>query len=90
MYSFRYDRGMSKQQPVLLIQPPLFLKEQPVERVEFGGFKCSHCHGNGWFWGMDEYGERIKRECPVCKGSKRLKAVVTVSWKADNENNNQL
>ena len=57
---------MSKQQPVLLIQPPLFPKEQPVERVEFGGFKCSYCHGNGWFWGMDDYGERIKRECPVC------------------------
>ena len=67
--SFRYDGSMSKQQPVLLIQPPLFLKEQPVERVEFGGFKCSHCHGNGWFWGMDDYGERIKLECPVCNSA---------------------
>lgn len=80
---------MSKQQPVLLIQPPLFPKEQPVERVEFGGFKCSYCHGNGWFWGMYD-GDRIKRVCPVCKGRKRLKAVVTISWTADNGNNNQL
>lgn len=46
---------MSKQQHALLIQPPLFPKECPVERVEFGGFPCSYCHGNGWFWGVDEY-----------------------------------
>lgn len=44
---------MSKQQHALLIQPPLFPKECPVERVEFGGFPCSYCHGNGWFWGVE-------------------------------------
>lgn len=70
---------MSKQQHALLIQPPLFPKECPVERVEFGGFPCSYCHGNGWFWGVDDYGERIKQDCPVCKGNKRLKAVVTIA-----------
>lgn len=90
LYSFRHDGSMSKQQPVLFIQPPFFSKEQPVEQLVFNGFKCSYCQGNGWFWGLDDFGERIKRECPVCKGSKRLKAVVTVSWKADNESNNQL
>ena len=71
------------------IQPPLFPKECPVERVEFGGFPCSYCHGNGWFWGVDDYGERVKQDCPVCKGNKRLKAVVTVNWTADDSSNNQ-
>ena len=80
---------MSKGQHALLIQPPLFPKEQPVERVEFGGIPCTYCHGNGWFWGMDEYRERIKCECPGCKGNKRLKAVVTVNWTADDSSNNQ-
>ena len=45
--------------------------------------------GNGWFWGVDDYGERIKQDCPVCKGNKRLKAVVTVNWTADDSSNNQ-
>lgn len=74
---------MSKQQPVLFIQPPMFPKELPTERIEFGGFKCTYCHGNGWFWGMDDYGESVKEECPVCHGKKRLKAVVTVEWKEE-------
>lgn len=62
--TIRNDRGMSKQQHALLTQPPLFPKECPVERVEFGGFPCSYCHGNGWFWGVDDYGERIKPGLP--------------------------
>lgn len=83
LYSFRHDGGMSKQQPILFVQPPMFPKEQPVERMELGGFKCTYCHGNGWFWGTDDYGERVKEECPVCKGEKKLKAVVTIEWKED-------
>lgn len=74
---------MSKQQHALLIQPPLFPKEHPLERVEFGGIPCSYCQGNGWLWGTDEFRERIKQECPVCKGHKRMKAVVTIDWQAD-------
>lgn len=82
--SFRYDRSMSKQQPMLLISPPLFPKEHPVEQTEFGGVPCGYCHGNGWFWGMDELThESVKVECPVCKGHKKLKAVVTINWVAD-------
>lgn len=83
LYSFRHDGSMSKKQPILFVQPPMFPNEQPVERMELGGFKCTYCHGNGWFWGLDEYGEHIKQECPVCKGKKRLKAVVTIEWKEE-------
>lgn len=80
---------MSKQQPVLLISPPLFPKEHPTEQVVFGGVPCGYCHGNGWFGGIDELThERVKEICPVCKGKKKLKAVVTINWLADEGNNN--
>lgn len=78
---------MSKKQPTLLITPPLFPAETPVEREEFHGIPCTCCHGNGWFWGMDGRLERIKQVCPVCKGRKKLKAIVTIQWVADDGNN---
>ena len=82
--SFRHDRGMSKQQLALLISPPLFPKEHPIEQTVFNGVPCAYCHGNGWFWGADELTrESVKVQCPVCKGSKKLKAVVTINWVAD-------
>ena len=80
--TIRNDGGMSKQQHALLIQPPLFPKECPVERVEFGGFPCSYCHGNGWFWGTEEGSrEDVHVSCPVCGGSGELDAIITVDWK---------
>lgn len=83
-YSVRHDRGMSKKQPVLLITPPLFPAENPTEQEEFGGIPCAYCHGNGWFLGMEKNSrDSIRKECPVCKGHKKLKAVVTINWIAD-------
>ena len=77
---------MSKQQPTLLISPPLFPKEHPVEQTVFGGVPCGYCHGNGWVWGMDELTrESVKVQCPVCEGHKKLKAVVTINWVADKD-----
>lgn len=80
---------MSTRQNTLLIQPPLSPKEHPTERVEFCGIHCSNCHGNGWFWGVDDFGGRVKYDCPVCKGHKRLKAVVTIDWQADETGKNE-
>lgn len=78
---------MSRRQATLLITPPLFPEEHSVEREEFGGIPCSRCNGNGWHWGEDEIGERIKIDCPVCHGNKKLKAVVTIRWEADESSN---
>ena len=75
--------SMSKKVNNLLIQPPLFLKEAAREQEIFHGMKCTHCHGNGFFWQNNAYGEREKIPCTVCKGTKRLKAVVTIEWQAD-------
>lgn len=45
--------------------------------------QCSYCHGNGYFWSEDCHGESYKKECPVCKGSGKLNAVITIEWSAN-------
>nr|DAE14020.1 MAG TPA: DnaJ-like protein [Myoviridae sp. ctYzH9] len=53
-----------------------------TEVLESRGHACSYCQGNGYFWQENVYRERYKQECPICKGSGRLDAVVTIEWKA--------
>lgn len=74
---------MSRKQQALLLSAPLFGDIHRKEREEFSGFTCSYCTGNGWFWKEDNQGERCKENCKTCGGSGRLKAVVTVEWKAE-------
>lgn len=74
---------MSRKCQILEIAPPPLLKEQLVEQLELGGMKCAYCHGNGWFWADDEYGKPYKDPCPVCHGTGRMKAAVTIEWTAD-------
>lgn len=74
---------MSNKQQTVLIVPPLFPGEFPEEREVFGGISCSYCHGKGWFWGTDMQREHVKMDCPLCKGSGKLKAEVTVRWMPD-------
>lgn len=80
---------MSKKQQALLIAPPLFPKEHPYEMETFLGFDCSYCHGNGWILALGERNETMTETCPVCKGSGRLKAVVTTKWMPDKVEDNQ-
>lgn len=54
-----------------------------TERVLSRGHKCPYCQGNGYFWQEDDWDERYKKECPICKGSGKLDAVITIEWKAD-------
>lgn len=46
------------------------------------GHQCTYCNGNGYFWSDDEHGEPYQKPCPVCKGSGKLNAVITVEWSA--------
>lgn len=55
------------------------------EQLKSTGHECNYCQGNGYFWGVDEYGEPIKEACPLCKGSGRLDAVVSIQWRASND-----
>ncbi|WP_042373711.1 hypothetical protein [Bacteroides neonati] len=74
---------MSKKQQALILSAPLFGDVHPKEQQEFNGFPCSGCQGNGWHWKENKYGDRIKEPCSVCGGTGKLKAVVTIEWKAD-------
>lgn len=65
---------------MVVLTPPRM--KATLERLVSEGHTCGYCHGNGFFWGLDEYGENEKTPCPMCKGSGRLDAVITVEWKA--------
>lgn len=74
---------MSKNNQTILIQPPMFIMEgNRKESISTTGHRCSYCGGNGWFWKEDNIGESMKEDCPVCKGSGKLDAVITIEWKA--------
>ena len=63
---------MSKNNQVITISPPMFIGEgNQKESISSKGHRCSYCHGNGFFWG-EEQRERVKVDCPVCKGSGKL------------------
>lgn len=75
---------MSRKQQGMLLSAPLFGDIHCQEREEFHGFPCTYCSGNGWYWATSMIGEEsYKEDCKICGGSGRLKAVVTVEWKAD-------
>lgn len=84
---------MSKRKEIIILAAPEGLSPsrsrdgQVAAREMFcsPGHVCTYCKGNGWFWSEDEQGESTKEDCPVCKGSGELDAVVTVEWKESNK-----
>jgi DnaJ-class molecular chaperone len=65
----------------------MFLNISSKESQTSGGYGCSYCHGNGFFWKAQEgTKDRFKEACPVCKGSGKLKAVITIEWLPDKDN----
>lgn len=75
---------MSKKQNGVLITAPLF--GTGLETIgEFSGYTCGYCQGNGWFWDSDIINERLKKPCPKCGGSGKVKGIVTVDWVPDGE-----
>lgn len=73
---------MSKmERNLILAAPSHYCGEEPTERLVSRGLCCGYCQGNGYFWGLDEFGESVKEPCPVCGGSCELDAEVTIVWK---------
>ena len=73
---------MSKEKRIIEIAPGRMSPGgRMTERVVSRGHSCPYCQGNGYLWQEDEWRERYKQECLICKGSGRLDAVVTVEWK---------
>ncbi len=72
---------MSKNKQFISVTPPMFLNEGGgIESLTSPSHKCSYCHGNGWSW-REEERETVKIDCPVCKGSGKLDATITIEWK---------
>ena len=71
---------MSSKNQLMFLEPPLYggLEEHIVSR----GHRCLYCYGEGGFAGDTRLGERWK-PCPVCKGSGKMDAEVTIKWKAN-------
>lgn len=72
---------MSVKNDMIQITPPVFVRVGNMkEIITSSGHTCGYCHGSGFFW-RDEMRERVKTPCPVCDGSGKLDAVITVNWK---------
>ena len=75
---------MSEKQNGVLITAPLFgVGRETIG--EFNGYTCGHCQGNGYYLDLDIITERVKRTCPSCGGTGKVKAVVTIDWIPDGE-----
>lgn len=72
---------MSVKNDMILITPPAYVGVGNLkEIITSSGHTCSYCHGNGFSW-SEELRERVKTPCPVCNGSGKLDAEITVNWK---------
>lgn len=70
---------MSRECNMIMVSAPTWAT--PREQLTIRGLKCGYCHGNGYFWGMDETGEGVKRGCPICHGSGKVDAEITIDYK---------
>lgn len=80
---------MSKERRTIEISPGrLSQGGRMTEVIESVGHKCPYCQGNGYHWQEDEWQDRYKKECPICKGSGKLDAVIKVEWQASESKKN--
>lgn len=73
---------MSKFQGMLVLEPPEYGSMEEHFKMRHT-CPCPRCNGNGWYWSEDEYGESIKKDCPNCDGSGRLRAIIDIEWESD-------
>ena len=72
---------MSAKSDIIKITPSEFVGVGNMEEtITSNGHLCGYCHGNGFFWG-EQLREYVKKNCPVCNGSGKLDAVITIEWK---------
>ena len=65
---------MSSKHRMIWLTPPVYGSKE--ERIESRGYTCEYCHGQGGFL-KDSEG----KICPVCEGSGKMDAEVTIKWK---------
>lgn len=72
---------MSTQKHVIEIIPPEY--EQVRETMEFRNYVCPVCHGQGGFTEETGHNEYRTKTCDYCDGTGKVKAEVTIKWRAD-------
>ena len=77
---------MSKKKQGLLIAPPLFLTDTNEESEVFSGYTCPVCLNNGKVPDHKIINVVSWKLCPFCGGTKKIKAVVTIKWLPDSNN----
>lgn len=70
---------MSHECSMIIVSAPHLKTSHEELRVR--GLKCGYCQGNGHFWGEDKYGQYIQTPCPICKGSGKVDAEITIDYK---------
>lgn len=79
---------MSSKNQMIFLEAPLYggLEEHIVSR----GHTCRYCHGQGGFLGdrSSPNGSEWKI-CPVCEGSGKMDAEVTIKWKPSKRENDK-
>lgn len=75
---------MSEKRNGVLITAPIFGTGKEVVG-EFTGYSCGRCQGNGYYIDPDIITERVKKMCPSCGGTGKVKAVVTIDWIPDGD-----
>ena len=66
---------MSKKKQIIEVDPPGRIC---TEMFALHPQTCSYCNGRGWFWADNRDSHTI--ECPDCKGTGEVRAIVTLAW----------
>uniref|UniRef100_A0AB33JEV8 Chaperone protein DnaJ n=1 Tax=Prevotella sp. GTC17260 TaxID=3236796 RepID=A0AB33JEV8_9BACT len=90
-FLFKNGDNMRKEKRMIEIAPECMSPgSRMTDHIESRGHCCPYCQGNGYFWEENRWAECYKKErpifykqeCPICQGSGKLNAVITVEWKA--------
>lgn len=72
---------MSTQKYIIEIEPPTY--QQVRETMEFRNYRCPVCNGQGGFTEEVSHDHYQTKNCDYCEGTGKVKAEVTVNWRAD-------
>lgn len=79
---------MSSKHRMIWLTPPVYGCKE--ERIESRGYTCEYCHGQGGFLGdRSSPTDSEWKICPVCEGSGKMDAEVTIKWKPNKRENDK-
>ena len=72
---------MSRKSTIITVEPPSYTTS--AEKLEITGEECPYCLGRGAWHEQVGYNQYADYTCGVCKGHKKIKAVITIDWVPD-------